>query len=369
MPEVIRGKTPIDIGREIGRTQEHWVNSTRRWLEVLTYDPKPTTGCTPKDIIWRKNKSKLYHYHETSDRRHKTPVLFLYALINKPYILDLMPGYSIVEYLVNEGFDVYLLDWGEFEWEDRNLSFADLVFDYIGPAVKRVARQAQSDELSIIGYCMGGTMATMYTALVQDPVVRNLIYLAVPIDFSKAGTYTIWLKGEGFDVDRIVDTLQLMPNDYLKFGSNMLNPIGNYIGNYTRLWTTLEEGKSVEFWKALNKWMNDGVSFPGAAYRYWIKELYQNNKLVKNQVVLRGHRVHLQKIKSNLLALVGKKDHIALPDQTAAALSYLGSDDKTYLEFPVGHGGLVLGSTARDKVFPVVAEWLADRSEPWTASE
>ncbi|NSW92928.1 MAG: alpha/beta fold hydrolase [Firmicutes bacterium] len=363
MKYTMRAKSPTEIGALLQEGQERWLQVTKRWLEILTLDPRPQTGCTPKDIIWRKNKSKLYHYHSSVGRKYRTPVLFIYALINRAYILDLTPGMSIVEYLVDDGFDVYMLEWGDFNWEDRNLSFADLVFDYIAQAVKRVTAEAESENLTIIGYCMGGTMATMYTALFEKPRVQNLIYIATPVDFTDAGISSIWLAAPAFNADRVADTFQLIPRDFIDMGTRMLNPVNNYLGTYTRLWKLLDEGLSVHSWKVLNKWMSDGINFPGEAYRQWIKEFYQENRLVKNQIVLRGRTVHLQRIKSNLLALVGQRDHIVLPHQTAAALEYLGSREKTYLEFPVGHGGLVFGKAAREQVFPTVAEWLRNRSE------
>jgi polyhydroxyalkanoate synthase len=355
----------FQLGESLAKTNEHWMHTTARWIEVLNYDHKPPTGLSPKDLLWRKNKSKLYHYQANTDRKYRTPILLVYALINKSYVLDLIPGYSLVEYLVTEGFDVYLLDWGEFEWEDRELTYTDFVYDYIAPSVKRVAKNAQSPDVSIVGYCMGGTISTMYAALFDKPILKNLVYLAAPIDFTNAGTYEAWLQVQGYDPDRIADTMELIPKGFIDWGTQMLNPIGNYLGTYTRLWKTIEEDKSVDFWKALHKWSKDNVNFPGAAYRDWIRDFYQGNKLVKNQVILRGKRVQLQKIKANLLAMVGIRDHIALPHQTAAALTYLGGNDKTYLEFPVGHGGLVLGETARDKVFPELVSWLAERSDPW----
>jgi len=365
MNEMFQNRSATEIGELLQQSYDHWVHTNTRWLEVMTYDPKPASGCSPKELLWSKNKSKLYHYQASTPRRYLTPVLLVYALINKPYVLDLMPGFSLVEYLVNEGLDVYMLDWGEFEWEDRDLTFADLVYDYIAPSARRVARNAHSEEITIIGYCQGGTMSTMYAALFDRPILRNLVYLAAPIDFEGAGTYDVWLKAPGYDPDRIADMMELVPKDFIDWGTRMLNPLNNYWGTYTRLWKTIEEDKPINFWKVLNKWTKDNVNFPGGIYRDWIRDFYQGNKLIKNQIVLRGRRVQLQRINANLLALVGQKDHIALPHQTAAALTYLGGNDKTYQEFPVGHGGLVLGATARDNVFPVLSSWLADHSDLW----
>lgn len=369
MEEMFQNTSPREMGEILQKAQEHWIRTTLRWQEVLNYDPKPATGCSPKESIWSKNKSQLYHYRSSSERKYRTPILLIYALINKPYVLDLAPGYSLVEYLVNEGFDVYLLDWGEFEWEDRDLGYADFVYDYIAPSAKRVARFAQSSEISIIGYCMGGTMSTLYAALFDKPKLRNLVYLAAPVEFNKAGTYDVWLKARGYDPDRIADAMELIPKDFIDWGTRMLNPLANYWGTYTRLWKTIEEDKSIHFWKVLNKWASDNINFPGGAYRDWIRDFYQGNKLVKNQVVLRGRRVQLQRIEANILALVGLRDHIVMPHQTAAALTYLRGNDKTYLEFPVGHGGLVLGEIARDQVFPEIAAWLGERSDLWEEEE
>lgn len=363
MKTVLQAKSPKEAGELLQQHLDQWIRTTQRWMEILTMDPRPQTGCSPKDIIWRKNKSRLYHYHASTPRKYRTPVLFIYALINKAYILDLTPGMSMVEYLVDDGYDVYMLDWGEFQWEDRNLSYADFIYDYIAQAVRRVAWHAESDEISLIGYCMGGTMTTMYAALFDEPKIRNMVYIASPIDFSDAGISSVWLQAPNFNPDRVADTFQLIPHDFIDMGTRMLNPVNNYWGTYTRLWRMLDDGLSVHSWKALNKWMCDNINFPGEAYRQWIKEFYQENKLIKNQIVLRGRQVRLQRIKANLLALVGERDHIVLPNQTAAALSYLGSTDKTYLEFPVGHGGLVFGQIARDQVFPRVSSWLSQRSE------
>ncbi len=360
---VIKSSTPEQAGEIIASAHLHALWSTMRWLEILYYDHKPATGVSPKEILWQKNKARLYHYQASTEKRYKTPILMIYALINKPYVMDLAPNNSLVEYLVNDGYDVYLLDWGEFEWEDRDLTYADFVYDYVAPSAKRVARCAGTPDITIIGYCMGGTITTMYAALFDKPILRNLVYLAVPIDFNRAGLYDVWLRAKGYDPDRIADTLELVPADFIDWGTRMLNPMNNYWGTYSRLWKTINDDESPDFWKYLNKWTKDNINFPGGAYRDWIRDFYQGNKLIKNQIVLRGRRVQLQKIKANLLALVGSRDHIALPHQTEASLSYLSSKDKTYREFNVGHGGLILGETARTKVFPFLSAWLAKRSE------
>lgn len=352
-----------EVGEKLQESYDHWLDSTQKWAEILTYEPDPQTGLTPKDLVWRKNKAKLYRYISPDKcRSYRTPILVLYALINEAYILDLTPGMSMVEYLVEQGFDVYMLEWGDFAWEDRDLTMADIIFDYIANAVRKVCQFSRTDELSIIGYCMGGTMASMYASMVPAPRVRNMVFMAAPFDFDDAGTTSIWLKDPSYNVDKIVDTLQLVPSSFIDLGVKLLNPVNNFYATYTRLWKMLDQGVPIHSWKVLNKWVNDNKNLPGAFYRQWIKDFYQANKLIKNEIILRGQRVNLSNIQSSVLVLAGTKDHIVLPHQTKVLLDHLPEVDNAYHEFPIGHGGLVFGDTAKNKVYPLIAEWLGKRS-------
>ena len=356
---------PDEIGAQLQESLDRMMDTSQEWMRMLSFDPEPQTGLTPKDVVWRKNKARLYRYvSPNAKHQYKTPILFIYALINKPYILDLIPGMSLIEHLVEAGFDVYLLDWGEFYWEDRNLGFGDLVFDYIHRAVKKVCFYSRCSEITLCGYCMGGTMTSMYTALFPGPRIKNLVLLSAPIDFTDAGLSSVWLQLPGFDADRVTDTFKLVPKNFIDMGVKMLRPVNNFWGTYTRLWRNIDEGTPVEAWKALDKWVNDNINFPGEAYRQWIKDLYQENKLVRDQFKLRGAPVHLSHIQSDMLVMAGEKDHLVLPEQARFILDCVSSEDKSYRVFPVGHGGLVFGNYARNNAYPVLSEWLAEHSYP-----
>lgn len=350
-----------EVGAMLQENYDRMLDSSRKWAEILSFDPDPQTGLTPKEVVWRKNKARLYRY-VNHNIKHKTPLLMIYALINKPYILDLIPGMSLVEHLVDQGFDVYMLDWGDWEWEDRNICFGDLVDDYISRAVMKVCQISNVREISLLGYCMGGTITTMYAALYPSPVIKNIIYLAAPIDFENAGLSSAWLKEPEFDPDRVANTFQLVPKEFIDFGVKMLRPVTNFWGTYTRLWKTIDEGTPIAAWKALNKWVNDNSNFPGAAYRQWIKDLYQGNKLVKNEFYIKGRLVDMSDIKASLLVMSGENDHLVLAGQTKAILDHSSATDKTYREYPVGHGGLVFGSYAKRESYPVISGWLSERS-------
>jgi polyhydroxyalkanoate synthase len=331
--------------------------------EILSR-PEPEVGLTPKECIWTKNKTKLYRYIpvKTAEERHRIPLLLIYALINKPYIMDLTPGMSMVEYLVNQGFDVYLLDWGVFGLEDRSLAFDHLVFDYIPRAVDKVVRTSGAQEISLLGYCMGGTITAMYTALHPNTPIRNTIFVASPIDFADAGAYSVWLDSRYYNLDKMVETFGVIPPEILDFGNKMLKPLTNFVGPWVNLVDRAADEKFVKNWRLLNKWVADGTPFPGEAFRQWIRDFYQQNKLIKGELVLRGQRVDLASIKANLLTVVAERDHIALPCQSVALNEVVSSEDKTLLELPTGHVSIVNSGVALKQFFPTLSDWLAKRS-------
>ncbi len=341
--------------------ERSWKRTEAAFAHAL--HPKvPQVGQTPKDVVWTKNKAKLYRYHAVGERKHATPILMIYALINRPYILDLAPGNSMVEFLVNEGYDVFMLDWGVPGDEDKHLRFDDFVMDYIPRAVKQVQKLSGSQEFSIVGYCMGGAMSVMYAGTHPEAPLKNLVLMATPVDFSEAGLYTAWLNPKYFDVDRIVDTFGNVPSDFLDMGSKLLKPIQNYVGPSITLYDRLHDDEFVKNWQIMNKWVEDGIPLPGETYRQWIKECYQQNKLIKGELKLGGRAVKLENIKANLLAVVAEQDHIVQTCQASPILDKVSSTDKQELRLRAGHVGLVAGKSAKKQFFPKLNEWLAERS-------
>jgi polyhydroxyalkanoate synthase len=341
--------------------QESYSRLTRA-TEVLTIEPEPEVGLTPKEVIWTKNKAKLYRYASDQPKKFKVPLLLVYALINKPYILDLTPGNSLVEYLVNRGFDVYLLDWGTPSYEDKTMKLDDYILDYIPRAIRKVLRTSKADEVSILGYCMGGTMTSIFAALHPELPIRNLVFMTSPFDFEETGLYGSFLDERYFDIDNVVDTLGLIPPEMIDFGNKMLKPTTNFYGPYVSLFDRANNEKFVENWKLLQKWVSDGIPFPGEAYRQWIRDFYQQNKLIKGELVIRGRKVNLQNIKANVLNLSADKDHIAQPHQVEALMDVISSKDKEYVSLPTGHVSVTFGAKAVKITYPTVGDCLKKRS-------
>jgi polyhydroxyalkanoate synthase len=335
----------------------------KRVTEVLTKDPEPQVGLTPKEVIWTKNKAKLYRYQPTKPKTNKIPLLIIYALINKPYVLDLTPGSSLIEYLTDQGHDVYLLDWGTPGYEDRHMKFDDYVLDYIPRAVKKVLRTSEAEEISLLGYCMGGTMTSIFAALHPELPIRNLIFLTSPFDFSDTGLFTNWLDERYFNLDKMVDTLGIIPPEMIDLGNKLLKPLVNFVGPYVNLADRYENEQFIKSWSLMQKWVNDGIPFPGEAFRQWIGEFYQKNKLINDELYIRGRQVLLSNIKANILNIAAQRDHIAAPNQVKPLLDKVSSRDKTFEVMPTGHVSVIVGGTAVKKTYPLIANWLSERSK------
>src|SRR5918992_3129377 len=194
------GAQPTSREATVPADVENFFDKYSRGMRIVVEGAQADTGQTPEETVWTKNKANLYHYAPNAKKKHPVPILMVYALINRPYILDLMPGNSFIEYLVGEGFDVYMLDWGIPGDEDKDMSFEHYVLDYLPRAVKKVLRISGAEELTLFGYCMGGTMSAMYASLFPEHL-RNLILLTAPVSFPREeiGLYKLFTDGKYLD--------------------------------------------------------------------------------------------------------------------------------------------------------------------------
>ncbi len=332
---------------------------------VLTTDDA-VIGATPRDVIWTHRNTTLYRYR-SSDRRHAVPLLLVFALINRPAIFDLRPGSSLVEYLLEEGFDVFLVDWGELDEEDADMGLDDFICDELDWAVRETLRASEADELTLLGWCIGATLCAMYCGLEPDgersSAVRNLALLTMPID-GRDSRYAKWVGDPAFDVDRVADQWRMLPGSSVDFANKMMKPVTNFYTTYRRLWQTIEEGQARrEAYQSMAKWVGDNPSFPGRAWAEWIKLMYRDGALVNGGTRLRGRRVDLGRIDQNILVVTAGADHIAPRPGTMPIFDLVSSSDVTHLDRPGGHIGLIAGSAARREIWPELAGWLAERSE------
>ena len=330
-------------------------------------------GRTPRETVWTKNKARLYRYEPAAEKKHPVPVLIVYAHILKPYILDLVPGNSFVEYLSAEGYDVYVLDWGIPGPEDRDLSFENYVLDYLPEAAERVLKISSAEGYTLLGHCMGGTIGAMYASLFPERL-RNLVLLATPVDFAPEdpgllGLWTLFSRNSEafFDPDLLVKTFGNVPEDLperlIGAGTSVARPLADrYSAWFRAALRAFMPETSVESWLAVSRWVDDGTPFPGEAFRQWIRDFYQQNRLIEGTIRLRGRRVDLSNVTVSLLNVAGAKDAICPLSQTEATMDLVGSRDKEHMILDAGHVGLLASPAARETFWPRIGAWLEARS-------
>jgi polyhydroxyalkanoate synthase len=357
-PEFLKGYTPEQIQQGYTRYAEG--------VQVVIDSLEVPVGLTPKEVVWTLNKTKLYHYEPTKppEDRYPVPLLLVYALINKPFIFDLAPGRSYIEYMVDQGFDMYLLDWGAPGPEDQGITFDDYVTEYLSRAVRKMQRLSPSGEVSMLGYCLGATITTVYAGLYPDAPIRNLILLTAPLDFSNSpeGSMAMWLEEERLDVDRIVGAFGNVPGELIRFWAKLLKPVENFVGAYVNVWKNLDNEQAVQGWQAINRWVEDVIPFAGAAFRQFVLDYVRGNKLIRGQHEVEGQRVDLSRIRAPLLNIVAQYDHIVAQSQAESIMELVSSEDKELRVIPSTHVGIMASGRARYKLWPEVVEWLAPRS-------
>ncbi len=328
---------------------------------TVTDPPEVKIGTTPHDVVFTENKLRLLHYRPVAEKTYPVPLILIFALVNRPYILDLKPGRSVGEVLLNKGIDVYLIDWGAPGDEDKDLDLDHYINRYIKQVVKKVRRNSGSEKVSILGYCMGGTMSAMYTALYPEDV-KNLILMAAGIDFKVGGTLSLWGDKENFDVDKFVDAYGNVPPEFLQAGFTFMKPVQNIISKYMNFYENIDNEASVENFLAMEKWLNDNIAIPGEVFREFIKYLYQENQLVENKLKINGKLIDLKQIKCPVINLIAERDHLVPPESSLVFNDLISSKDKETIVFPSGHIGLSVSSKSLKGLWPGVADWITERS-------
>lgn len=334
--------------------------------QALTEIDEIDVGTAPKELVYSEDKLKLYRYSRDSESTCKTPVLVIYALVNRQYMLDLQPDRSMIRNLLALGLDVYIIDWGYPTKADMYLDLDDYINGYINNCVNAVRRLSGYDKINLMGICQGGTFSAIYSALNPNKV-QNLVTLVAPFDFStNEGLLFNWAKN--FNVDALVNSYRVIPGDFLNSGFLMLMPFNLNIRKYVDMLDVMEDKEKLLNFLRMEKWIFDSPGQAGECIRQFIKECYQANKLIKNELVIGGKTVDLGNISMPLLNIYASADHLVPPAATKPLNDVVGSTDKTLYEFKGGHIGVFVGSKSQKELAPAISQWLKERdSQPQPA--
>ena len=317
---------------------------------------------SPRDAVLRLGTATLYRMRAEGVDASLPPLFLVPSMINRAYVLDLREGASLAAAVASASprRAVYLLDWGIPEDEDRYTNW-DEVIAKLARFARAVRRHAGARKIAVLGYCMGGTLSSIYAALNPEEVCA-LIDLAGPIDFSHAGLLGELVDAKHFDASAIVSAGNLAATQ-MQSGFLALRPTGS-IAKWVGFADKAHDELSREAFFSLEEWASDNIPFPGAAYETYIGDLYQKNALVKGEHRVLGERVDLGRIKCPVMVVVAERDAICPKEAATALLAHVGSKTTKVMSIPGGHVGAVVGSRAQKVLYPGISEWLAEVAGP-----
>ena len=336
-----------------------FADNLKKGVENLAAVDEIKVGQTEKELVYEDGKRKLYRYQARAKKVCPVPTLIVYAMVNRYTMLDLQPNRSMIRNLLDQGQDVYLIDWGYADRMDRHLTMDDLINGFVDDCVDHIREQHQLEAINLLGVCQGGTFSTIYAALHPEKV-KNLITMVAPVDFETNDSLLfVWAKN--FDVDLMIDAYGIVPGDMMNQSYQMLAPFSLTVQKYINMVDIMGDADRLNDFLRMESWIFDSPDQPGEVLRQNTKELFQENRLVKGEFELGGQRVDLKNISMPVLCIYADFDTLVPPAAAKKLLEHVGTKDKQELSYPVGHVGMFVSGKTQATLAPKVAEWLSQR--------
>jgi polyhydroxyalkanoate synthase len=328
---------------------------TLNLISALAAARTADVGTSAKEAVFQQDNVTLYHYRPIARPAPVAPLLIVYALVNRPYMLDLEPRRSLIRGLLAAGLDVYLIDWGYPDGADRFRSLADYLDDYLHGCVQAVLRSANVPALNLLGVCQGGTFSVCYTALHPEPI-ENLITMVTPIDFkTPADLLSKWIQG--VDLKRWIGERNVS-GETLNQIFLALMPFRLTQQKYVQLLMSAPDPLELQTFVRMERWIFDSPDQAGAALQEFARWFYQENRLIHGTLEIGGRRVDLKSLRQPVLNLYGARDHLVPPASSAALEHLIGSGHYTGRELDLGHIGMYVSRRAQQEVPEIISSWL-----------
>lgn len=329
-------------------------------METLQQIEEVDVAITPKKLVWKRDKVQLFHYENPHKIKSKIPTIISFAMLNRHDVLDLQQDRSLIRKLLEEGLDIYIMDWGYPTQADKYLTMEDYIDGYYNDAVDFIRKRTGHNKINMQGICQGGTYSMIYCCRYPEKINSLVTYVA-PFDFDgQANMLFKWTKY--IDIDTMVDSVGTISGEMIDSAFGMLKPSMN-ISKYLGVLDSLEDKDKMLNFLRMEQWKADLPAIPGEMYRKYIKDLFRDNKLIKNELELGGERVDLKKMTVPYLNVYALQDNIIPNSSTKAIMNKIGSKDKTEIPFPGGHIGVFVGSKSQKELAPAVAKWTIDKSK------
>ncbi len=358
-------QTTAEMLAEVATLGRRMADGAKLFAEVRDEDVAIAT--TPKDLVWSQDKVRLFRYRPLAESRGLPPVLIVYGLIGRYTMADLQEDRSLVRNLLNAGLDLYVVDWGDPSRADRYVKIDDYVDGYLAECVAFIQDAEKRETINLLGICEGGVFTTCYSALYPE-TVNAMVLTITPIDFhadtvdgrTGHGFINLWTRSLGpQDIDRLIDAEGSLPGAFMGSMFSMMTPMRTMTKYNLDLLDALDDKKKFLNFLRMEKWIADRPDHPGEAAKQWLKDLYQDNKLVRSRFELGGRVVDLRNITCPVLNVFAKDDHIIPPATSQALKGKLGTQDYTELGLPGGHVGVFVGGKAQKLLGSGIVEWMA----------
>ncbi len=326
-------------------------------------------GTTEKELAFQQDKVSLYHYKPLAEKTVNIPVVVVYGLIGRYTMADLQEDRSLIRNLLNTGVDVYAIDWGSPSRADRWLTLDDYINGYVHECVERIKAEHNIDKVNILGICEGGVFSICYSALHPENI-NNLMTSITPVDFHgdirddrlEHGYINLWTRNlDAKDIDLMVEAYGNMPGELMGMVFQLITPIKSLTKYNIDLIDIAKDEKKLLNFLRMEKWLSDRPDHPGEAAKQWFKDLYQDNKLINNELMLNGSAVDLKNISMPVLNIFALNDHIIPPECSMALKKYVGTQDYTDLPLPGGHIGVFVSGKSQGILGKGIVDWLKER--------
>jgi polyhydroxyalkanoate synthase len=330
-----------------------------RAAEALRAAAGVEVGCSARDAYHYRDKLTLYRFRPLAPPVPVAPLLIVYALVNRPYMMDLQPDRSLVRRLLEAGLDVWLIDWGYPDGADRFVDLNDYISRYIDGCVSEVLRTTGAPQLNLLGVCQGGAFSLCYTAL-NPKRVRNLITMVTPVDFHTADNLlSKWVQQ--IDVETLVKAYGVVPGTVLNAAYIALMPFRLLQQKYVNMLDAGTEQSQMDNFVRMEKWIFDSPDQAGEAFRQFARWFFQENRLCKGTLEIGGRPVDLQQITQPILNIFGLQDHLVPPSASRPLAGLTGSRDYSELPLNVGHIGMYVSSRSQTELPQALTRWLSER--------
>lgn len=337
-----------------------FMNQFAEGFAALQRVPHLTYEYNPRKLIYQYDKIKLFHYQPRVKNPHAIPVLVVFATVNRPEILDLFPERSFIGGLLQNGMDVYLLDWGYPDQNDSDDSLGDYVANYLHQSVQFIIEKTGQKKINLLGICQGGLISLCYAVLFHH--IKNLVLISTPINFHTRDNAIAKLL-KNMKAEELIGTNDNVSGAWLTQFFISMRPFELIGKKYLRMIDHLADTERTEKFLRVEKWLHDAPDQTGASFTQLVKELYQENKLIRGELSINGKKIDLSQLTIPILNVMAREDEIVPVSASRILKKYVGSVDYSQKTFSSGHIGIYISDKVGASLPKAISQWVKKRDQ------